>query len=299
MGIKMEIKQLKTFSTIAKTGSFSAASDLLGYAQPTVTTHIKSLEEELKVKLFERLGHRIKLTEEGNHLLYYTENILKFSSEALSSFSEKNTETGKITIGANDSFSVVRLPLLLKNFKQKYPKVDMNIKFGSVKVIHESLQNNDVDIAFFLTREIKCSDLIVETLIKESIVAVASPNHPLTLKSFVTILDFINQDLIITQEDCTYRALIQEYINENDVHLKSIIGINNIYAIKQLVMSGLGVTLLPRISVEYEISQNLLVEIPWGDTPLPVFTQIAYHKNKWISPTMLSFLEEARKVLCD
>jgi DNA-binding transcriptional LysR family regulator len=298
MGIKMEIKQLKTFSAIAKTGSFSAASDLLGYAQPTVTTHIKLLEEELKVKLFERLGHRIKLTEEGTHLLYFAEKILKFSSEALLSFSEKDIETGKITIGANNSFSVVRLPLLLKNFKQKYPKADVNITFGSVKEIHESLQNNDVDIAFFLTREIKCSDLIVKTLIKESIVAIAAPNHPLTSNSFVTILDFENEDLIITQEDCTYRALIQELMNENHVHLKSIIRINNIHAIKQLVMSGLGVTLLPRISVEYEISQNLLVEIPWKEAPLPVFTQIAYHKDKWLSPIMLSFLEEARQVLC-
>lgn len=61
-------------------------------------------------------------------------------------------------------------------------------------------------------------------------------------------------------------------------------------------MSGLGVTLLPRISVEYEISQNLLVEIPWKEACLPVSTQIAYHKDKWLSPTLLSFLEEARKL---
>ncbi len=292
----MEIKQLKTFSAIAKTGSFSNASNILGYAQPTVTTHIKLLEDELNVKLFERLGHRIKLTEEGKHLLYYAENILKFSSEALSSFAEKDTETGKITIGANESFSVVRLPLILKNFIYRYPNADVNLKFGSVKEIHEALQNNDVDIAFFLTREVCYSDLIVETLMKEEIVAIAPPSHPLTSKETVSIFDFENEELIITQEDCTYRAMIQELINETNVHPKSIIGINNIHAIKQLVMSGLGVALLPRISVEYEISQNLLVEIPWKEASLPVFTQIAYHKDKWLSPTILSFLEEARKL---
>jgi len=292
----MEIKQLKTFSVIAKTGSFSNASDILGYAQPTVTTHIKLLEDELKVRLFERLGHRIKLTEEGKHLLYYAENILKFSSEALSSFAEKDTETGKITIGANESFSVVRLPLILKNFIHRYPNADVNLKFGSVKEIHESLQNNDVDIAFFLTREVCYSDLIVETLIKEKIVAIAPPGHPLTSKETVSIFDFENEELIITQEDCTYRAMIQDLINETNVHPKSIIGINNIHAIKQLVMSGLGVALLPRISVEYEIFQNLLVEIPWKEASLPVSTQIAYHKDKWLSPTILCFLEEARKL---
>ncbi len=292
----MEIKQLKTFSAIAKTGSFSNASAILGYAQPTVTTHIKLLEDELKVKLFERLGHRIKLTEEGKHLLYYADDILKLSSEVLSSFSERDTETGKITIGANESFSVVRLPLILKHFINKYPNADVNLKFGSVKEIHAALQNNDVDIAFFLTRQISYSDLIVETLIKESVVAIAPSGHPLTTKESVNLLDFENEILIITQEDCTYRALIQELINETNVHPKSIIGINNIHAIKQLVMSGLGVALLPRISVEYEIAQNLLVEIPWKEASLPVYTQIAYHKDKWLSPTILSFLEEARKL---
>ncbi|WP_051014022.1 MULTISPECIES: LysR family transcriptional regulator [unclassified Dehalobacter] len=254
----MEIKQLKTFSAVAKTGSFSNASELLGYAQPTVTTHIKLLEDELKLKLFERLGHKIKLTEEGKQLLYYAENIIKFSSEALSSFSEKNTKIGKITIGANESFSVVRLPIILKNFIQKYPNAEVNLKFGSVKEIYEALHNNEADIAFFLTREVSYSDLVVETLIEEDIVAVVPPNHPLTLKSSVSILDFENQDLIITQENCTYRAMIQELLSERNIHPHSIIGINNIYAIKQLVMSGLGIAILPRISVEQEIAQKLL-----------------------------------------
>ncbi|QHQ63411.1 LysR family transcriptional regulator [Anaerocolumna sedimenticola] len=145
----MEIKQLKTFLTLAKTGNFSYASELLGYAQPTVTTHIRLLETEFNVKLFERLGHRTKLTPEGERLLYYAENILKFSSEAVSAFSDYETTGGKIIIGANESFSAVRLPLVLKNFIQKYPNINISLKFGSVKSIHDLLQNNEADIAFF------------------------------------------------------------------------------------------------------------------------------------------------------
>ncbi|ADU27044.1 LysR family transcriptional regulator [Ethanoligenens harbinense] len=292
----MEIKQLKTFSAVAKAGSFSCAAELLGYAQPTVTMHVKLLEDELKVKLFERLGHHITLTKEGSHLLYYAESILKLSSEALSSFCEKTTETGKITIGANESFSVVRLPLILKQFIQKFPNADVSLKFGSVEEIHEALQQNEIDVAFFLTREVHYADLIIEVLTEEVIAAVVPLEHPLTLKPSVNILDFENQDLIITQENCTYRALIQELLKKMDVHPRSIIGINNIHAIKQLVMSGIGVAILPQISVEHEISNNMLVKIPWSETPPPVFTQIAYHKDKWISPTLLNFLEQARKI---
>lgn len=292
----MEIKQLKTFSTIAKTGNFSHASDLLGYAQPTVTMHIKQLEDELHVRLFERLGHKVKLTHDGDRLLYYAENILKLSAEAAAAFSERVDEAGKISIGANESFSVVRLPLILKDFVQKYPNADVSLKFGSVKAIHEALQSNEVDIAFLLTRKVNFPDLILETLIEEPVAAVAAPEHPFASKAAVKITDFENQDLIITQENCTYRALIEDLIATNNVHPKSIMGTNNIHAIKQLVMSGLGVAVLPRVSVEYEIAQNLMTEIPWKEAPLPVYTQIAYHKDKWLSPTLIKFLEQARSM---
>lgn len=293
----MDIKHLKTFSMVAKAGSFSHAAKILGYAQPTVSTHIQLLEKEFKTKLFERLGHKIKLTQEGEHLLYYSGNILKFSDEAIeaiSAISSKGILAGKITIGANESFSVVRLPLVLKQFTQKYPHVDISLKFGSVQDIHEQLQNNTVDVAFFLTREVTYPDLIVENLLTEPVVVVTSPDHPFRSHVSVNIGEFENQDLIVTQGNCTYRALIDDLLQKANVHPRSIIEINNIQAIKQLVMSGLGITILPRISVEYEISQNLLIEVGWTERPLPVFTQIAYHKDKWLSPTILSFLEQTK-----
>lgn len=290
----MDIKHLRTFSAVAKTGSFSYASQILGYAQPTVSTHIQLLERELQVRLFERLAHKITLTQEGQRLLYYAENIIQLSNEAIDTISAQVRSAGKITIGANESFSVVRLPAIIQQFIQKYPQVEISLKFGSVKGIHEQLQNNTVDVAFFLTREVNYPDLIIETLITEAVVVVISPDHPFASRASLDIREFENQDLVVTQENCTYRAMIDEYLTEARVHPRSLIEINNIQAIKQLVMSGLGVTILPRISVEYEIAHNLLLEIPWTERPLPVYTQIAYHKDKWLSPTILSFLEQTR-----
>ena len=292
--VPVDIKHLRTFSTVAKTGSFSHASKVLGYAQPTVSTHIQLLEKELNIRLFERLARKIRLTQEGERLLYYAENILKFSDEAAQAVSANGDVAGRITIGANESFSVILLPSVIKQFIQKCPHVDISLKFGSVKDIHEQLQNNTVDVAFFLTREVTYPDLIVETLLTEPVVVVISPDHPFKSLVSVDIRQFENQDLVVTQENCTYRAMIDDFFKEAKVHPRSIIEINNIQAIKQLVMSGLGITILPRISVEYEIAQKLLLEIPWSERPLPVFTQIAYHKDKWLSPTIFNFLEQTR-----
>ncbi len=293
----MDIKQLKTFSVIAKMESFSQASKILGYAQPTVTTHIQSLENELNVKLFERLGHRIKLTPQGERLLYYSEHILKYSSEAISDLSSNETNVGKISVGANESFSVDRLPVVFKHFLSHYPTTEISLKFGSVKEIHEQLQSNAVDVAFFLTHEVSFPDLVTETLLSESIAVVASPEHSFRTHTTVNIKDFENQVLILTQKNCTFRAMIDDLLKQAQIRPYSLIEINNIQAIKQLVMSGLGITIMPRISVKNEIDQGLLVEIPWDGPQLPVCTQIAYHKDKWLSPTILNFLEETKTVL--
>lgn len=291
----MEIKQLKTFSTIAETGSFVQTAKLLGYAQPTVTMHIQLLENEFNVRLFERLGHKIKLTQEGERLLYYAENILKFSSEATSSLTSNETVTGKIVIGVNECFSVVRLPEVLNHFRQACPEVDINLRFGPTKDIHEQLRNNAVDVTFFLTRGMLYSDLTVETLISEPIAVVTCPDHPFTSRTSVSFADFGDQDLITTPSTCTYREMLDEFLSQTKTRPRSIIETNNIQAIIHFVMSGLGISILPRISAENEIAQGLLAEIPWKDSISPVYTQIAYHKDKWISPTISAFLEQAKK----
>lgn len=293
-GAFMDIKHLKTFLVINKTGSFSCAAKILGYAQPTVTMHIQLLEDEFRVRLFERLGHKIKITRQGEQLLYYAEKILAFSDAAVSLFMEEENTMGKITIGANQSFSVARLPFILKSFIEKYPNTDISLKFGDIQEIHEQIRENIVDIAFFLTKEVRYPDLIVETLFEEPIVAVIAPNHPFRRYETLGIRDFQTENLIITQGNCMYRAMIDELLRDAKVQPRSIIEINNIQAIKQLVMSGLGITILPRVSVEYELMQNLLVEVPWNGPPVMVYTQIAYHKDKWLSPAILSFLAETR-----
>lgn len=293
----MEIKNLKTFSVVAETESFSVASKILGYAQPTVTTHIQALENELNTKLFERLGHKIKLTPQGERLLYYSENILKYSSEAIADLSSNSSIGEKITIGANESFSVSRLPAVFKHFLRIYPSVEISLKFGSVNEIHEQLQNNSVDVAFFLTREVAFSDLVVETLLTEQLVVLVSPEHPFRLKNSIAIRDFDHQVLILTRKNCTFRVMIDNLIKQAKIHPQSLIEINNIEAIKQLVISGLGMTIMPRISALDEIKKGLLTEIPWSEPELPVCTQLAYHKDKWLSPTILKFLQETRQIL--
>jgi DNA-binding transcriptional LysR family regulator len=142
----MEFRQLKTFVTIATLGSFVQAADALGYAQSTITNHIQMLENEMGVRLFERLGHRVMLTNQGKSLLPYAEQILKLTSEAVKIVGDPAVPQGNLIIGSNESLGTYRLPILLQAYRQAYPKVEMILRFVNCDTIYEDIRKNKIDV---------------------------------------------------------------------------------------------------------------------------------------------------------
>jgi DNA-binding transcriptional LysR family regulator len=289
----LEIRQLQTLIAIKDAGSFAQAAEHLGYTQPTLTAHIQSLERELNVKLFDRLGHRIRLTREGEHFIIYAERILKLVNEASDSVSEKAT-CGKIIIGASETFSVVRLPSLLKEFRREHPSIEIELKFGDIAKFYADLKNNVIDISVILTDKVPYPNLSTEILCPEPMSLIASVDHPFAQQAAIDVSDFKTEDFIVTQEGCAYRTFIEALLEDNDIKPQSFMKVKNIEAIKQFVISGLGLAILPKIYVEKEVSANLLIELPWNGPDFGMCTQVVYHKDKWLSPVMLSFLELIR-----
>lgn len=289
----MEIRQLQTLIAIKDAGSFNQAAEQLGYTQPTLTAHIQSLEKELNVKLFDRLGHRIHLTREGENFITYAERILKLVNEAIDSVSDKSS-CGKIIIGASETFSVVRLPSLLKEFRLKHPSIEIELKFGDINKFYADLKNNVIDISVILTDKVPYPNLYTEILCPEPMSLIASVDHPLAQQLIIDISDFRAEDFIVTQEGCAYRTFIETLLEDNEIKPRSFMKVKNIEAIKQFVISGLGLAILPKIYVEKEVSINLLVELPWNGPEFGMYTQVVYHKDKWLTPAMLSFLEITR-----
>jgi DNA-binding transcriptional LysR family regulator len=290
----LEIRQLQTFIAITQMGSFAQAAEYLGYTQPTLTTHIQALEKELNVKLFDRLGHRIRLTREGERFLGYAERILKLTDEAADAVSVEKSSYGKIVIGASETFSVVRLPAILKEFRKEYPTVDIELQFGDVNKFRDDLKNNVIDVAFILAEKIPYPDLTTEVLCSEPMSFIASPEHHIAQHPVIDVSHLKTEDFIATQVGCAYRDYIERLLEQNDISPRSFMKVKNIEAIKQFVISGLGIAILPRIYVEKEIASGFLTELPWNGPDFGMYTQIAYHKNKWLSPGLMRFLQLTR-----
>jgi Transcriptional regulator len=293
----MDLKQLNSFVTICKLQSFTGAADELGYAQSTITTQIKLLESELEVKLFERIGKNISLTHQGKRLLPYAKQMMKMSAEIKDVITNDSVPSGVLTIGAAESLCVLRLPGILKEYRRLYPKVEISLKFGSCSEFRHFLRDNIIDVAFSLGTKIEGNDFVTEIVSNEEMLLLTAPGHKLINKEIVYPRDIENEQLILTEVGCSYRAVFENMLGSYNIKPNLILETGSVQAIKQFTMSGLGISLLPKVAVEEELAQGRLVKLNWGINDFGIVSQVIYHKDKWISPALRAFLELSKEML--
>ncbi len=292
----MEFRQLNAFITVAKLSNFTKAAFELGYSQSAITAQIQQLEKELGVNLFERLGKNISLTSEGEQFLVYAKQIINLCDEAKSNLSTSDVK-GTLTIGANESLCAVRLPPLLKEFHDRYPEIEILLKMESNTKCKTLIRENQIDVAFIIGQKINTSELITELEFPEPLVLLAAPGHPLTFKKYVYPEDIADCNIIVSEKGCGYRNLFEQSLNDAGVTPKSIMEMGSIQSIKQLTMSGLGITLLPKIAAQEELKRNELIELHWWEDSFYLTTQMVYHRNKWVSRALRAFINLSKEMM--
>ncbi|QED46100.1 LysR family transcriptional regulator [Cytobacillus dafuensis] len=291
----MEIKHLHTFLTATKTLNFTQTAKILDYAQSSITAQIKSLEEELGMPLFERLGKRIYLTEAGNQLKQYAQKMLDLDQEMRQVLAGQNESNVVLTIGAQESQCSYRLPVILQSFKQRHPQVRLIFKPVHTKdIAKDLLQSGTLDLAFITDTFKEMPTLHKEMLIEEDLVFIASPWHHLAKKNPVTAEEIGQETILLTEKGCSYRTQFEHRIQFEGVHPEHIIEFASIEAIKQCVMAGLGISLLPKMAVEKELDRGSIIEIPTSIDLESVFTEIAWHKDKYIPSYLEDFIQISR-----
>lgn len=286
----MELRQLQIFYAAAQTLNFTKAGLKLGYAQSNITGQIRQLEEELQVKLFERLGRGIQLTSEGQSFLKNAEQILQLCQIAKEEFSPQ-VFRGTISIGAAETLCVCRLPQILTEYHKLYPLVEIRVQTESCENLFSSIKANTIDAALVLTDKVKSPEMVVQTLHNETMTIVTSPLHKLAQQKKIKPQDFSGECLILTSPGCGYRPLILSIFKNYNVKPGSIMEFSSVGAIKECTICGLGAAILPKIAVKDELERGKLVELDWDGPLLDVKTQLIYHHEKWITPALRAFLE--------
>ena len=287
----MEIRHLQTFITIVELEGFTKAADYLGYAQSTITAHIQILENELGEVLFDRLGKKIVLTNIGKELVPYAKQMLQVYKEIKNITSEEREVCGDLIIGAGESLSIYRLGKILKEYKKKFPKVNIILKNSICSDLRNKLHSGELDIIFTIEPEIMDRYLIVKNLKDENMVIVGAPDADLEFLSTNYEGELAKESIIFSEKGCSFRIAFEKYLKQKKIKYVNPLEFSSIEATKKCVMNGLGISLLPFYAVKNEIKKGTLKSIELKE-PFDKFrTQLAYHKNKSISLPMSKLIE--------
>ncbi|ASK63940.1 hypothetical protein CFK37_18140 [Virgibacillus phasianinus] len=284
----MEIRHLITFQTIVEVGSYTGAASKLDYTQSTITSHIQALENEIGGALFTYVKRNLKLTHLGRELMPLAEDLLS-THDQIKNMQNAHEVRGVLKVAAPESLTISRLSPIIREFSLKYPHVKIILSNGTCGQNQIDLMRGQVDIALMVYPEIELEKCIHYPLIEEEMVIISSndgPNHFDDYKNSSTKHYFITNE-----EGCSYRTMFERHLLKHDIQNFQTMELWSIEAIKQTVMSGLGFSVLPYITVKDEVENGKLKVLTHSEELDPIYSHMLIKKKKWLSPAVEAFTE--------
>jgi DNA-binding transcriptional LysR family regulator len=242
----MELDNLKAFLIVAETGSFSRAAEKLFLTQPAISKRISSLESELDTRLFDRIGHRINLTEAGKSLLPRAQRILievEDSRRAVANLT--GSVSGPLSIGTSHHIGLHRLPPVLREFTQVYPQVHLNIEFMDSEAACNSVLHGELELGIVTLPLENDPSLRLLPIWHDPLAIVVAPGHPLSKKKKIEARQLSEYPSVLPSSGTFTREVLERTLKPLGVELHTGMATNYLETIKMLVSVGLGWSVLP------------------------------------------------------
>ena len=290
----MDIRKLDVFCKVVELKSFTRAARAVFLSQPTVSDHVRHLEEELGQKLVDRLGREAEPTPAGRLLYDYASRILRLQQETLEALARFGGRlSGETFIGASTIPATYILPALVGTFRAAHPEVTVSVRISGSHEIARKVLAGEYDLglvgAVWNERGLDWTELFTDTL-----VLVARPDHPLAGRGPVTLDDLCGQDYVGREPGSGTRKVIGALLEaagrrETDLHQVALFGANE--AVREAVKAGVGVSMLSRRSVAADLAAGTLVEIflvgVSGERPFYLLRR----KNRQLPPSAAALAE--------
>jgi DNA-binding transcriptional LysR family regulator len=287
---------LALFHAVAEEGGFGLGAKRLRISQPAVSLQVRELESVLGVRLFDRLGRKIRLTEAGEVLLSYTRRIAHLEQEAEAALADlAGLKSGRLSIGASTTIGAYLLPQLLSKFRESYAEVSLHLEIANTEQIQQRLLDGTLDVG--LTEGLADeAQLIVEVFREDDLVAIVAPNHPLARKRKVTAEAFLLNRLILREPGSGTREVIEHALARKGLHAQAGYCLGHTEAIKGAVHAGLGVAFVSALAVAGDVKLGRLAIIKLSDLAIHRPLHLLRLQGRTISPSLEAFLALLKKV---
>ena len=254
----MDLPQLEMFLAVAEEGSFTRAGDRLHVSQSAVSRQVALLERELGGRLFHRDGKRTSLTHAGEILAATASGISRQLADVASQISDVHgLRRGRLRLAGGMSVCMYILPRLLKRYRALHPEVDLRVTSGTSEAVLQKLVSHEVDLAL-LTLPVLERDMEVVPVLKEEMVAVAAPGHPIVARPTVDPRELARYPLILYEMGSRTREAVENLLREQNVRYEVAMETENAEIIKAMVANGNGITVLSHATVASDVRHRRL-----------------------------------------
>ncbi|KAA9011187.1 LysR family transcriptional regulator [Niallia endozanthoxylica] len=297
MDLPINLYQLQLFCAVVEHGSYSQAAKSMLMTQPALSLQIKSLEKKLGAKLFIRKGNKMELTDVGVLTNQYAASLLSLEKQLRSSVKEIiSGEAGRIAIGSNRPIGRYLLPNYILNFMQQFPTVEMTTIYDNTDQIYRYVLDEKVNVGFvtWSTEQTSPPKMVKHLIHKDYWTLVCSTSSPWATWQG-SIQDILRKAPLIgslpgtTHGEMIHLELQRLGLDINDYHIT--LRLDDIESIKMAVISHLGIAFLPRMSIERELANKELVEVPLTTEYNPSLDcYLIVKEGAYITPTLEKFI---------
>ena len=287
----MENRNAATFVKIVEAGSFTKAAELLGYSQAAVTAQIKAMEKELGVPLFDRIGKRVYLTQEGKTFLPYALSMLKAEAEAVHSVRPDGPLTGTLSICAPSSYADHVLPGILLKYRKMHPGIVIRVTVSDY--FDDTLQRlgrGEIDFLVCLNEGNTDPGFTAIASRPEPLVFITYPGNPLAKRKKLSISEAVSDQFITTSREIGYSAILDKKLAELGTEMVPVMDIGSVEAIVRILRGGYGTALVPEYVVKGLLERKELEKLDVIDPGIRMNSYYLCSKSRWINPAMNEFI---------
>jgi DNA-binding transcriptional LysR family regulator len=282
-------QRIRVFHAVATHLSYSKAAQELNISQPAVSFHIRALEEDLGVSLFERFGKHIYLTSAGRILAEDTQRMLLLEEEARIALTElKGLNRGVLVVGASATIGIYLLPEVLGGFREAHPGVKVNLRLGNKARTIERLRENELDFGL-VAGPMRDPDLLAEPYLEDELVLIVSPMHRFARQQTVQPADLRRETFLMRERGSGTQQLLEERLFQLGIEPADTMQLGSTEAIKQAVAANLGISVASRYAIHQEITAGRLIAV---NTPILTIDRqllLVHHKDKRLSRAAIAF----------
>ncbi len=288
----LDLRQLEVFYYVAKLRSFSKAAEALLLTQPTISGHIKTLEESLTLVLFDRLGREVTLTKAGEVLYAYAKRLLSVKTAAVQALQElQGGVSGELLIGGSSIPGQYVLPPILGHFKRRYPEITVVLSITDTMDIVERIVRGDLELGM-VGACVPHAQVVYEAFAEDELVLAVASQHPWARQGSVALTELTTQPFIQRERGSGSRLVTEQILKQYGLEptaLRTVAEMGSTEAIKQGIKAGIGVSILSRIALTDELRAGSLCTVAIEHVALQRHFYLIRHRGRTLSPLCQTF----------